>query len=170
MGAEPGARARRILLAQALQNLIVGQLSKIEWQRPAEQLIEHYAKRIDVASGIDVLPAGVGLLGTDIAKGANQRADLGVQRPGIQTLCGRLGHAKIDDVGERLAVHFRDQDVRGLQITVDDGFLVSMLDSLAYRHKKLEPLPGIELVPIAISGDWHTGHIFHHEIGAALGG
>jgi hypothetical protein len=134
MGAEPGARARRILFAEAQQNLIVGQFSKIEWQRPAEQLVEHYAKRIDVASGIDVLPARVGLLGADVAKSANQRPDLGVQRTGIQALCGRFGYAKIDDVGDRLTVHFGDQDVRGLQIAMDDGLLVSMLDPLAYRH------------------------------------
>ena len=143
---------------------------KIERQRPAEQLIEHDAERIHVTSSIDVLAAGVCLLGADIVKRANQRTNLCVKRPGVQTLRGRLGYSKIDDARDRLAVHFRDQDVGGLQIAMNDGFLMSVLNSFAYGNEELESLASIEFVPIAIDGDGHASHILHYEIGAALGG
>src|ERR1700727_2004411 len=97
-----------------MQNLIVGQLSEIKWQRPAKQLVEHHAERIDIASCIDVLPARVGLLGADIAHGTNQRTDLGVHRAGLQMLSGRFGYTKINNVRDRVTLALGDEYVRGL--------------------------------------------------------
>ena len=48
-----------------------------------------------------------------------------------QPLGGRLGHAEVDDLGHRLAVVFGHQHVRGLDVAVDDAFLMGVLDRLA---------------------------------------
>ena len=50
-------------------------------------------------------------------------------------LRGCLSYAKIDDVRYWFTVQFGDQDVRRLQIEMDDGFLVSVLNALANRDK-----------------------------------
>ena len=55
---------------------------------------------------------------------------------------GRLGHAEVDDLGNRLAIDDRDQDIAGLQIAVDDALLVRMLNRLADGHEEFQPLFG----------------------------
>ena len=53
---------------------------------------------------------------------------------------GRLGHSEVDDLGHRLAVDQRDQDVGRLQVTMDDALLMGVLHRLADRHEELEAL------------------------------
>ena len=60
-----------------------------------------------------------------------------------QPLVDRLGDAEVDDLGHRLAVVHVDQHVRGLDVAVDDAFLVRVLDRLADRDEQLEPLLGV---------------------------
>jgi hypothetical protein len=43
---------------------------------------------------------------------------------GGQRLGGGFGQAEIDDPRHRLPVHFAYQNVRGLQIAMDDSFLI----------------------------------------------
>ena len=64
----------------------------------------------------------------------------GEQRPLGQPLVDRLGDAEVDDLGHRLAVVERDQDVRRLDVAVDDPLLVGVLDRLADRDEQLQPL------------------------------
>ena len=64
----------------------------------------------------------------------------GEQRPLGQPLVGRLGDAEVDHLGHRLAVVERHQDVRRLDVAVDDPLLVGVLDRLADRDEQLQPL------------------------------
>ena len=59
---------------------------------------------------------------------------------------GRLGDAEVDDLGHRLAVVQRDQDVGRLDVAVDDAFLVGVLHRLADRDEQLQPLARRQLV------------------------
>src|SRR6516162_875525 len=68
---------------------------------------------------------------------------------------GRLGHAEVDDLGHRLAVVQANQDVGGLEVAVDDALLVRVLHRLADRHEEPQPLPGREVVLVAVAGDRH---------------
>ena len=61
-------------------------------------------------------------------------------RPIGQPRAGRLGDAEVDHLGHRLAVVEGDQDVRRLQVAVDDALLVGVLHGLADRDEELEPL------------------------------
>src|ERR1035438_5301336 len=67
--------------------------------------------------------------------------------------CGRLGQPKVDDPRHGFAVHFSDQNIGGLQIAMDDGVLVRVLHALAGLNEKLQALPDLELLRIAIFRD-----------------
>ena len=45
-----------------------------------------------------------------------------------QTLADRLGHSKVDDLGNGLSVFHRHQYVRGFDVPVNNPFLVGVLD------------------------------------------
>ena len=78
-----------------------------------------------------------------------------------------LGDAEIDDLGHRHAVVQRDQDVRRLDVAMDDPFLMRVLDRLADLDEQLEPLVRGEIVLVAVIGDLHAAHQFHDEVGPA---
>ena len=69
-------------------------------------------------------------------------AELGEERLLGQPLVDRLGDAEVDHLGDGLAVVERHQDVRGLDVAVDDPLLVRVLDRLADRDEQLQPLAG----------------------------
>ena len=71
---------------------------------------------------------------------ADHLAEAGEQRLLGQLLADRLGDAEVDDLGHRLAVVQRDQDVGRLEVAVDDPLLVGVLDRLADGDEQLQPL------------------------------
>ena len=76
----------------------------------------------------------------------------------------RLGDAKINHLGHGHAVVHRDQDVRGLDVPVNDAFLVRVLDGPANLNEQIQPLPGGKIVLVAVIGDLDAAHQFHDEI------
>ena len=83
-----------------------------------------------------------------------------------QRLADRLGHAEIDHFGNgRDVMHF-DQHVAGLDVAVNQAFLVRVLKRLADRDEQLQSLAGIEFLPITEFGDRIAFHELHHEIGS----
>src|SRR5262249_7397707 len=103
--------------------------------------VKKHAQAIDVGPGVDVKRIELGLLGTHVLKRADDCPETGRQRPFRQLLSERLGHAEVDDLGNRLAVIGSDEDIARLQIAVDNSLLMGMLDSLADRYEQLQPLP-----------------------------
>ena len=76
----------------------------------------------------------LGLLGAHVLERADDLAELGEHRAFGEPLGGGLGHAEVDDFGHRLAVVFGDEDVRRLEVAVDDALLMGVLDGLADRR------------------------------------
>ena len=70
----------------------------------------------------------------DAAEGGEQRV-LGQLQP-----ARRLGQAEVDHLRHRLAVVALDQDVRRLQVAVDDPLLVGVLHRRADLHEQVEPV------------------------------
>ena len=71
----------------------------------------------------------------------DQLGETGVERLVREALlAGRLGDAEIDHLGHRGSVVERDQDVRRLEVAVDDPLLMGMLDGLADEHEQIEPV------------------------------
>ena len=84
--------------------------------------------------------AHLGLLGAHVGR----RADHGANwvKSGLlgEPLVGGLGDAEVDHLGHGPAVVQRDQDVRGLDVAMDDALLVGVLDGLADRDEEFQPL------------------------------
>ena len=75
---------------------------------------------------------------------------LGKDRSLRERLLQRLGQAEVDDFRYRLIVDHGDKDVRGLDVAVNNAFLVGVLDRLANREKEPQPLFQAELVRVAV--------------------
>ena len=56
-------------------------------------------------------------------------------------------------LGIALPSSLRDQNVRGLQVPVDDAFLMGVLDGLADLAEQLQPLIRRESVAVTVIGD-----------------
>ena len=106
-----------------------------------------------------------GLLGAHVLQRADELAVLRERRPLGQRLPGRLGHAEVDDLGDRLVVVAGHQHVRRLQIAMDDPLLVRVLHRVADRDEELQPLAQGQVVGIAILGDRHALDQLHDEVG-----
>ena len=57
-----------------------------------------------------------------------------------------------------------DQNIRGLDVPVDDSFLMSVMDSFADVFEQFEPLFNIELTVITVPGDRHAFDMLHNKI------
>ena len=85
-------------------------------------------------------------------------------------MIGGLGQAEVDDLGHGLAVDLGHQDVRGLQVAVDDGLLVGVLHAVADLGEQLQPRRGAQPLAVAVAGDGFAFDVLHDEEGAAPGG
>ena len=84
---------------------------------------------------------------------------------------GRLGDPEVDDLGDGPVILDGHQDVRGLEVAVDDALLMGMLDRLADGDEEPEAVLGGEPVPVAVVGEGNAPGELHNEIGTAgLGG
>ena len=83
---------------------------------------------------------------------------------------GRLGQAEVDHLGHRRAVVAFDQDVRRLQIAVDDPLLMGVLHGRADLAKERQALRQPEAVLVAIFRERDPLHQLHHEERAAAFG
>ena len=92
---------------------------------------------------------------------------LGVNRRVGQPPFRRLGDAEINHFGHWHEVVQRHEDVRGLDVAMDDPLLVRVLDGLANLDEQIEPIFGGEIVLVAVVSDADTAHQFHHEVGPA---
>ncbi len=109
-------------------------------QGAAGQLVEHHADGVGVAPGVHQLGLQLGLLGGHVLRRAQELAGQGA--PGVQPLetLHDLGDAEVDDAHHRAAVHQRDQEVGGLEVTVQDPALVGVVDAGADLAHQGHPL------------------------------
>ena len=132
------AGTRRLVFADDPPHLVVAGVAQgraVEGRGAGQQLVEQNAQRIDVATGVDVQAAQLGLLGTHVQRRADHLVEVGEQRALGELLMRGLGDAKIDDLGHRRDVVQFHQDVAGLQIAVDHAFLVRVLHGPANGHE-----------------------------------
>ncbi len=77
-----------------------------------------------------------------------------------------LGDAEVDDLGDGRTVVQRYQDVRGLQVAVNDAFLMGVLHGLAYVEKQPQTVANDEVTFVAEFGDRRSADQLHDEIGS----
>ena len=132
---QPCARPRRIFLPNRLAHGINArgrQLVRVERRAARQQLVKQHAQAVDVAARINVQPAHLGLLRRHVGRRADELLELRVNSLVRQGLArGGLGDAEVNYFGHRHAIVQRDEDVRRLDVAVDDPLLVRVLNRLA---------------------------------------
>ena len=81
-----------------------------------------------------------------------------------QSLFRRPGNSEINHTRHRLALAFRDEHVRRLYASVDDSFLMCVLDGAADQLEKLQSLARRRALAIAITCDRTAVDQLHHEV------
>src|SRR5262249_43680551 len=162
-------RLGRLLLADDSQHFIEGcfaQTLSLEWGAAREQFIEQDAKRIDVAAGVDVELVESGLLRAHVLDCADHLTELGKHGPLGELLSRGFGDAEVDDFGDWLAVVLGHEDIRRLDVAMDDAFLMGVLDGMTDSTNELQPLAQGQMLLVAVIGNWHAFYKVHHEVGA----
>jgi hypothetical protein len=114
----------------------------VAWMVSGQQLVEQHAERIDVAARVDIQAAHLGLFGRHVERGPDHLLEPGEERQIREPLgLDGFGHTKVDDLRHRHAIVQRDEDVRGLDVAVDDALLMRVLDGVADGDEEVEPLP-----------------------------
>ncbi len=142
----------------------------VEGQRARQQLVQQHAQGINVAADVDVRNGHSRLFRTHVLRRAQKLSLLGKDRLFRERPGQGLGQAEVDDFRHRLVVDYRDEDVRGFDVAVNNAFLMGVLDSLANGQKKSQPLFQAELVRVAVGGDGLATDQFHDEVRAAIVG
>lgn len=126
-----------------------------------QELVEQDAEGVDVAGGgdrivEDLLRAGIG--------GGHRR----VARHRGDGAGGEIGLEQLDDteVEEPGGAVFRDQDVAGLEIAVDDQVLVRGVDRRADLAEELQTLADRQPMILAVAIDALALDVLHHDVGA----
>ena len=169
--AQAGGGFRRLHFPNTPAHLVesrLRQLLRCEGRPARQQLVEQHPERIDVAAGVDVEAAQLRLLRAHVRRRADELLERREHRLVGEPALRRLRDAEIDHLGHRLAILESNEDVRGLDVTVDDPLLVGVLEGVADRDEQLQPRFGRKPVSVAVGGDLLPPHQFHHKIGAAL--
>lgn len=123
-----------------------------------EQFVQHNAQGIHIARRRELLAAH--LFGTGIG-GCHRRESIVRVVRSSQVGLQQLRDAKIQQL--RRAV-FCDQNVRRLQITMNDEMLMRVLHGGADLPKKLQAFAHVELLLLAILIQRQPFDVFHHEV------
>ena len=134
-------------------------------RRPAgEQFVKQHAQAVNVAARVNVQPAHLRLLRTHVGRRADELFVGGEKRLVGQFAFDGLGDAEINHLRHRHAVVQRHQNVRRLDVAVNDPLLVRVLDGVANLDEQIQPLAGVEMVLVAVVGDFDAAHQFHDKV------
>ena len=107
-------------------------------ERRYQQFIEHDTERVDVGACVDVFARRVSLLGTHVAQRVPMIVPTRVYMVPAVSFCEScLGNTEVDNSRHGLAVDLGDEDVRRLEVAMDDGFLVRVLYAFADVDEEL---------------------------------
>jgi hypothetical protein len=134
------ARRRRIDLGRDAQDFQRRSRLELERSRARQQLVQDDAERVDVTGHR-------GRLATDLLGAGVVRREHAPHRCGHRDRGATVGREQLRDseVEEPRRAVLRDQDVVGLQITMNDEMLVRELHCVAHDEKQLEALFHAEL-------------------------
>ncbi len=113
--------------------------SAVAAERPlaGQHLVEDHAQAVDVAAGVDVVRLAARLFGRHVGRRAH---DLAVRRHRLAVGVA-LGEAEVGDVRPALAV---EEDVRRLDVAVDDAVVVGVLQGVGHLGDELGRPAGID--------------------------
>ena len=162
---DDGARSGRGLFAQDAHEFAgigAAQAFGRERQTAREQFVEHHAEGVDVRARVDVDLVG-GLLRTHVFERADEAAVRRQQRDIEQSRAERLRDSEVDHRRRGTAVAIAHEDVRRLEIAVQDALLVRGLDRVADGREQIDARRQVERAFVAIARDRLPGHEVHAE-------
>lgn len=162
---------RGFFLAQDADELRVadaGEACAVEGGPAREELVEDDAEGVDVGAGVDVAAVHACLLGGHVLGRAEELRGAGDGGLVGELRADGLGDPEVDDLGMRLAVDHGDEDVRRLEVAVDDALVVGVLDGETDALEELEPALDGEPVAVAELRDGASLDVLHREVGVAL--
>ena len=132
--AQSRGRPRRFFFANRAAQFIQARLQKflgIKGRHPREQFVKQHAQRVNIAARVDVQPAHFRLLRAHVRRRADELLECREQRLVGQSPLRGLGDSEINHLRHRHAVVQRYQDVRWLDVAMDDSLLMRVLDRVA---------------------------------------
>jgi hypothetical protein len=84
-----------------------------------------------------------------------------------QQVAESFGNAKINDLGHGLVVSQGDEDIGGFEVTMNDPFLMGVLDGIADLQEQLQPLLNGQFVLVTMRGDRCAPDELHGKVGPA---
>ena len=169
--AQAGRRADGLFFADGSAHFIKAggqEFLLIQRRLASEQLVKQHSQAVDVGPCVDVQATQLRLFRTHVGGGADELLEGREQCLVGQTLAGRgLGHAKIYDLRHRHAIMVGHQNVRRLDVAVNDPLLVRVLDGLANLNEKVQALGGGKIFLVAIVRDFDAADQFHDKVGPA---
>ena len=124
------------------------------WRSAGQEPVQHRAQRIDVGRCGDL--AAAHLLRAGVLRGHYARGDLSL-RSGIE-------HFRDPKIQQLRRAVFADQNIAGLQITMDNEAPVRVLNRRRNLQEKAEPGSQVETLLIAVIVDLLSWHELHNEI------
>src|SRR5262249_12709615 len=117
----------------------------LEGDAAAEDAEDDGAERVDVYTVVEILRPPGPALGRDVARRAGDGPLLG-EGLGVQI----LGEAKVEEADGAPLCLIEDEDVRGLEIAVDDAPLVRCLERVDDGIEQLEEPPRRDALPSSL--------------------
>ena len=131
---------------------------------PRQQLVEQHPQAVDVTARINIQPAHLRLLRAHVSRGPDELLELGVNGLPRQLLLRCLGNTEVNDLRYRQPIMKRRQDVRGLDVPVDNPLLMRVLNRVTDLDEQIQPLAGGQVLLVAIPGDRNPFDQLHHEV------
>src|SRR5262245_49140699 len=89
---------------------------------------------------------------------------LGAQRFLGQFRRSGLGAAETDHFRYLVAIGNADENIAGLEITMDHAFRVRMLHRMAHLLEQLQSLGRVQTLTVAVRSDRTAVYVLHHKI------
>jgi len=137
-------------------------------QHTHQQAMEHQTEGVDVRPGVDILTAQG--LRAQVIGGADDPVGQGVRCFVGRRVVERLGNAEVDDLGQWASLLLGNEDVRRLEVAVDDALLVRVLYARTDRLEDLQAIADTEATPVAVRDQGSAGHVLHGDVGRSVVG
>ena len=165
-----GGGLGRIFLRQIAQqdvDRLLRDVRRCDERLAADQFKKDAAQRIHVGACVHMRAAVLDLLRADVARRADELIDPRGDGVAGAFAFQNLRDAEVDDLGHGFASLVHHHDVAGLDVAVDDPFLVRVIHRTADRNEQRETLAQVQVVLLAVADDGAALHHLHHEIGSA---
>ena len=165
-GIQSGRRSRRRRIAQRAAHAfqpVLEDVDAVERRLPHQQFIQQHPQAVDVRTRIDVDAAELGLLRAHVRRRPDQSMEPSDERLVRQRLPRGLRDPEVDHLRHRDVVIDRHEDVRRLDVAMDDALLVRVLDGVANLDEQPQTIPRRKAPFIAEVRDAHTPDQFHDE-------